>query len=81
MQGRSRHFGDVLAADGEVDLDAELNLTAGLVRQSQQCVRDALFDLLIGQLDHPGLGVVKTVADGLQCAAGKARKPANKALP
>ena len=54
--GGSRHFGDVLAADGEVDLDAGRNFAAGLLRQSQQYVRDALFDLLIGQLDHPGLG-------------------------
>ena len=58
MQRRTGHFGDVPAADREVDLDARFDFSPGLFRQPKQSVSDALLDLLVGNLDHSGLRVL-----------------------
>ncbi|MGY4368915.1 hypothetical protein ACVW1A_004980 [Bradyrhizobium sp. LB1.3] len=73
VQRGPRHLGHVLPADREVDLDAGLDLAAGLFREPQQGVRDPLFDLFVRYLDHAGLGILQAAADGLQRAAREAR--------
>ena len=68
MQGGAGHLGDVLPADRKSDLDAPFDLAAGLLRQPQQRMGDALLDLFAGHLDHAGMRVLQAVTDGLQCA-------------
>ena len=79
MQGGAGHLGDVLPADRKIDLDALFDFAAGLLRQPQQRMRNALLDLFAGHLEHAGLGVLQAVADGLQCARCDRRKFAQSA--
>ena len=73
MQRRAGHLGDVLPADREIDLDAVLDLAAGLFGQAQQRVRDALLDLFGRHFEHAGLGscsLLPTVCSALAASAG-----------
>ncbi|CKY78154.1 Uncharacterised protein [Mycobacterium tuberculosis] len=70
MQGRTGHLGYILAADRKVNLNALADLLAGLLRQSQKHVRDALLNLLVRDLHDPGLCVLQPAAHDLQRAAG-----------
>ena len=74
VQGGAGHLGDVLPADRKIDLDAMLDLAAGLLGQTQQRVRDTLLDLFAGHFEDAGLGVLQPAADGLQCACRQRRK-------
>ena len=78
MQGSAGHLGDVLPADRKSDLDALFDFPAGLLRQPQQRMRNALLDLFAGHLDHAGLRVLQAVTDGLQCARCDRRKFGNQ---
>ena len=81
VQRRARHLGDVLPADRKIDLDAGVDLLAGLLGQPQQRMRHALLDLFVRQLQHAGLGVLQAAADGLQRARGQRRIFGDQAIP
>ena len=51
-----------------------VDLAPGLLGQTQQRVRDSLLDLLVGHLEHAGLGVLQAAADGLQRIRGERGK-------
>jgi hypothetical protein len=58
VQSRACHFGDILPADREVDLDSPFDLAAGLLGEPQQSVGDALLHLLGRHLNHTGVGIL-----------------------
>ena len=66
MQRRPCHLGDILPADRKVDLDAGIDLPAGLFSEAEQCMRHALLDLLVRHLHDAGLRILQAAADGLQ---------------
>ena len=66
---------------GKVDLDALLDLAAGLLGKPQQRMRNAPLDLFAGHLDDAGLGVLQPVADGLQRARRDRRKFCDQPRP
>src|SRR5258705_1046022 len=68
VQRRPGHLGDVLPADGKIDLDAGIDLPSGLFGQAEQRMRDALLDLLVRHLQDAGLWILQAAADGLQRA-------------
>jgi hypothetical protein len=68
VQRRPCHLGDVLPADGKIDLDAGIDLPSGLLGQAEQRMRHALLDLLVRHLQDAGLRVLQAAADGLQRA-------------
>jgi hypothetical protein len=81
MERGAGHLGDVLAADRKIDFDAPLDLATGLFGQAQERMRDTLFDLFAGHFEDAGLGVLQTVADGLQCSSGQRGKLRDELWP
>ena len=81
MQRRPRHLGDVLPADGKVDLDAGVDLPSGLLaRRSSACATrcsTCSFDISM----YAGLCILQAAADGLQRARGEARIFRDQAIP
>ena len=81
VQRGAGHLGDILTTDRKIDLDAVLDLAAGLIDEPKQGMGDTFFDLLGRHLDHAGVGFLKAGTDGLQRVGGKGWESLDQTWP
>ena len=68
------HLGDVLTADREIDRDAVIDLSAGLIGEPQQGMRDAALDLLRRHFHDPRVRLLQAAADRLKSFLEKVKQ-------
>ncbi|CDX20718.1 hypothetical protein MPLB_1880045 [Mesorhizobium sp. ORS 3324] len=81
VKRRARHLSDVLARNREIDQDPFLGLLSRLFDQLEQCIRNALFDLLGGHLDDAHVGILQPASHHLVSVGTEARKARRECRP
>src|SRR5690606_34929746 len=81
VERRAGHFGDVLAREGDGDLNAVGGASASIVTQPEKRTRDALSDPLGRELHKLILRFLKAKADRLIGAGGERREALDDRRP